>query len=265
MSAIAESPALLADDDAPPYTVERAFASSPYVFICDHAGQQIPRRLGDLGVSADDLQRHIAWDIGAAAVARQLGDALDAFVICQTYSRLVIDCNRPLDSPGSIVARSEATDIPGNSQVTARQASERANAIFTPYHARIAAELDHRVAAARPALLVAVHSFTPVYHGVRRPWHIGMLYGRDRRMAARLLDCIRADGRWIAGDNEPYAVTATTDYAIPVHGEGRNLPHIGIELRQDLVAHAQGQREWSARLAGWLRRIAPEFVAASGV
>lgn len=251
---------LLAADEPAPYTVEHAHGASPYLLICDHAGRRIPRRLGDLGVGAADMDRHIAWDIGAGAVASHLGAALDAVVIRQVYSRLVIDCNRPLAAPGSIVRRSENTDIPGNAAVSPEEAALRARDIFLPYHERIASELDRRAAAGRPALLVAVHSFTPVYHGVARPWHIGMLYGRDRRLAARLLDCIRAEQCWTAGDNEPYAVSATTDYAIPVHGERRGLPHIGIELRQDLVADDRGQREWAERLAGWLRRIEAEFV-----
>ena len=255
----AGSASLLAADEPAAFALEREHGTSPFLLICDHASRRIPRALGDLGVSESELQRHVAWDIGAAGVAARLAATLDAFAILQNYSRLVIDCNRPLDAPGSIVARSEATDIPGNANIDAADASARAREIFVPYHARIAEELDRRAAQGRPTILISVHSFTPVYHGVARPWQIGMLYGRDARVAQRLLSIIRAEGRWTAGDNEPYAVTATTDYAIPVHCETRGIAHVGLEIRQDLIVHAVGQDEWATRIGGWLNAIAPDF------
>jgi len=135
----------------------------------------------------------------------------------------------------------------------------RAREIFLPYHARIAAELDRRAAQGRQTTLISVHSFTPVYHGVARPWQIGMLYGRDARVAHRLLGIIRAEGGWNVGDNEPYAVTAATDYAIPVHCETRGIAHVGLEIRQDLIARDAGQDEWATRIAAWLKAIAPDF------
>ena len=256
----ADSARLLAPDEPPAFAIDREHGGSPFLLICDHASRYIPRKLGDLGVPESELRRHVAWDIGAAGVARRLAAALDAFVILQNYSRLVVDCNRPLDSPGSIVARSEATDIPGNAGVDAEAAAARAREIFEPYHSRIGAELDRRAAQGRPAILVSVHSFTPVYHSVARPWHVGMLYGRDARVAHRLLEIIRAEGRWNVGDNEPYAVTATTDYAIPVHCEKRGIAHVGLEIRQDLIEQAPGQAEWATRIAAWLEAIAPHFM-----
>ena len=255
----ADNAILLAVDEPPAFTLEREHGSSPFLLICDHASRRIPRALGDLGVSEVDLQRHVAWDIGAARVAVRLANSLDAVAILQNYSRLVIDCNRPLDAPGSIVARSESTEIPGNTNIDSTAAAARAREIFLPYHARIAAELDRRAADGRPAILISVHSFTPVYHAVARPWQIGMLYGRDARVAQRLLAIIRGEGRWNVGDNEPYAVTATTDYAIPVHCETRGIAHVGLEIRQDLIASDDGQAEWAARIARWLNAIAPGF------
>jgi predicted N-formylglutamate amidohydrolase len=250
---------LLAPDEPPAFALDREHGGSPFLLICDHASRRIPRVLGDLGVPESELQRHVAWDIGAAGVASHLAATLDAFLILQNYSRLVIDCNRPLDSAGSIVARSEATDIPGNAHIGVAARAARAREIFEPYHARIGAELDRRAAQGRPTILISVHSFTPVYHSVARPWHVGMLYGRDARVAQRLLAIIRAEGRWCVGDNEPYAVTATTDYAIPVHCETRGIAHVGLEIRQDLIEQMDGQAEWAARIAGWLTRIAPDF------
>ena len=255
----ADSARLLAADEPGAFALEREHGGSPFLLICDHASRRIPRALGDLGVSEADLQRHVAWDIGAACVAVRLAATLDAFAIMQNYSRLVIDCNRPLNAPGSIVARSEATEIPGNANIDAASAAARARDIFLPYHARIAAELEQRAAQGRQTILISVHSFTPVYHAVARPWQIGMLYGRDARVAQRLLAIIRAEGRWNAGDNEPYAVTATTDYAIPVHCETRGIAHVGLEIRQDLIAEADGQAEWATRIGGWLKAIEPDF------
>ena len=246
---------LLAADEPAPFTIENANGSSPFLLICDHAGRRIPRALGDLGVSAGDRERHIAWDIGAASVGSHLSTILEAFFIRQTYSRLVIDCNRPLSAPGSIVTRSETTDIQGNVDLPESARRARAHEIFQPYHDRIAEELNRRELENKPTILISVHSFTPSYLGITRPWHIGMLYGNDARVAKLLLTRIREEGEWNVGDNQPYAVTVTTDYAIPVHGEARGLLNVGLEIRQDLIKDAAGQREWAERIAAWLRAI----------
>jgi predicted N-formylglutamate amidohydrolase len=249
-----EQPRLLDDDEPPPFTVERERGTSPFVLICDHAGRRIPRKLGTLGVAESELERHIAWDIGARGTASRMAEILDAVLIAQTYSRLVIDCNRPPGAPTSITPRSERTDIPGNQDLSPEDASARATEIFAPYHARITAELDRRRALAEPTVLISMHSFTPVFHDVARPWHVGMLYNRDVRLAHVLLALIRAEGEFVVGDNEPYSVSDGTDYAIPMHGEKRGLPHVEIEVRQDLIADEAGQRAWAARLASWLSR-----------
>jgi predicted N-formylglutamate amidohydrolase len=251
---------LLGAHEPPAFTLERGDGTSRFVLICDHASRRLPAALGDLGVSAADLERHVAWDIGALALAQALSRHLDAPLIAQNWSRLVIDCNRPPGVPASIPLRSEQVDIPGNRDLPAQDADLRVQEIFAPYHARITEELDRRAQAGVPTLLVSVHSFTPVYAGFVRPWHIGLLYGRDARMASALLTTMRAARRWVVGDNEPYAVSDTTDYAIPVHGERRSLPHIGLEVRQDLTATADGQAEWAERIAGWLAEL-PDFAA----
>jgi predicted N-formylglutamate amidohydrolase len=244
---------VLADDEPAPFRVENADGASPFVVICDHAGRRIPRSLGTLGLPAGELERHIAWDIGALGVASHLSALLDATLIAQTYSRLVIDCNRPLDAPTSIAICSERTDIPGNRSLRPEEAQARADEIFLPYHERIAAELDRRQAFGQAVVLVSMHSFTPVYMDAARPWQIGMLYHRDARLARAMLARIRSEGVWTAGDNEPYSVSDGSDYAIPVHAERRGIAHVEIEVRQDLVTDAHGQREWAERIAGWLR------------
>ncbi|MHB8381444.1 MAG: N-formylglutamate amidohydrolase [Candidatus Binataceae bacterium] len=248
---------LLAPDEPPAYQTFRERGSSAYLLTCDHAGNLLPRSLGNLGLRTADLQRHIAWDLGAAALATWLAESLDAFLIVQTYSRLVIDCNRPLNSPTSIAPISELTPIPGNSQVTTADADTRRREIFEPYHNRISAELDGRKAAARPTILVAVHSFTPVFKGESRPWHVGVLYNRDARLARILLAHFHAEDGLVVGDNQPYSVNDESDYAIPVYGERRSIPHVELEIRQDLLSDESGQAAWAARLARALVQAEP--------
>ncbi len=246
---------LLEDDEVPPVLEENAGSRSPFVFTCDHYGRLIPRALGDLGVHADELERHIAWDIGIAGVATWLAREMDVHLIAQRYSRLVIDCNRPFDSPGSIPLISEATEIPGNGGLNHEQVTARRQAVFAPYHARIAQALDARKTQGLPTILVSLHSFTPIYAGIARPWHIGTLYNRDDRLPHLLRDLLRHEGDLVVGDNEPYAVSDATDYTIPVHGERRGLMNTGIEIRQDLIGDQSGQHQWAERLARLLREI----------
>jgi predicted N-formylglutamate amidohydrolase len=246
---------LLSAGDPPPFTLERSDARSPYVLVADHAGCVLPQALLDLGVPEVERLRHIGWDIGVAGVARRLSERLDAFLILQTYSRLVIDCNRAPGSPQSILER---TEIPGNARVSALDAAARAAEIFHPYHDRITAELDARAAASRPTVLVLLHSFTPVYLDVARSLHAGVLYDRDARVGRALLSLLRAEPGLEVGDNQPYAASATTDYTLTTHGEQRGLPYVEIELRQDLIGDATGQALWAERLA----RLLPQACAA---
>ena len=246
---------LLDADEVPPVVEENAGSRSPFFFTCDHYGRLVPRALGDLGVPASEMERHIAWDIGIAGVATLLAKEMGVHLIAQRYSRLVIDCNRPFESPGSIPLISEATEIPGNGGLDAAQVSARQQAIFAPYHGRIAQALDARKAQGLPTILVSLHSFTPVYAGIARPWHIGTLYHRDDRLPHLLRDKLRLEGDLVVGDNEPYAVSDATDYTIPVHGEQRGLMNTGIEIRQDLIGDSSGQQQWAERLARLLREI----------
>ena len=240
---------MLAPDEPGPVSTYISQGKSSFLLAVDHAGNLIPRALGRLGLTETDCKRHIAWDIGIAGLARLLAAQLKANLIEQNYSRLVIDCNRPLDADGSIAKISEDTAIPGNSHVSNRERKARTREIFKPYHAQIAAELDRRQSASLPTALVSLHSFTPVFKGVSRPWHAGVLYNRDPRLARPLLALLNADGDFLVGDNVPYVVSDATDYTIPVHGERRGLPHALVEIRQDLIEHESGQREWALRLA----------------
>ena len=243
-----EAPLLDADEPSPVRLV-RPDGRSDFLLTADHAGRAIPRGLGTLGLPEGERQRHIAWDIGIAGVTERLSQALDAAAVLQAYSRLVIDCNRQPEWDSAVPAISELTPIPGNRGISAAAREARRRAIFEPYHSRIAALLDARAAAGRRTVLVAMHSFTPVFKGERRSVEIGVLYRRDRRLAAALLDLLREARDLHVGDNVPYAITDASDYTVPVHGEERGLVHVEIEIRQDLIADEAGQAAWAGRLA----------------
>lgn len=240
---------LLSGDDPAPFAVENEAAASDFVLVCDHSGRRIPQRLGRLGLSEQELATHIAWDIGIADTARLLSARLDALLITQTYSRLVIDANRPLESPQSIITLSEATPVPGNVALGDAEREQRAREIFHPYHDRIRAALDQREREGRAAILIAMHSFTPVFLDRARAWHAGVLYNRDPRFARMLLAELRRDPRLVVGENEPYAASDATDYTIVVHGEKRGLAQAEVELRQDLLVAEDTRREWAERVA----------------
>lgn len=244
---------ILAEDEPSPVRVLRPDGTADLFLTADHAGRAIPRALGRLGVPDSELDRHIAWDIGIAGVTERLSAALDATAVLQTYSRLVIDCNRDPSVPSAMPEISETTPIPGNVGLSAADRAARVAAIFTPYHDRIATLLDARAAAGRRTVLVAMHSFTPVFKGESRAMQIGVLYNRDTRLAAALLELLRAEGDLVVGDNAPYAITDTSDYGVPVHGEHRGLMHVEIEIRQDLIADEAGQTAWADRFARLMR------------
>ena len=229
---------------------------SPFLITCDHAGNRFPERLGDLGVSTIERQRHIAWDIGALGVAQRLATALDAMLIFQPYSRLVIDANRDPARADSIPLRSEATDIPGNKGLTPKAREQRRLEIFEPYHAAIRAELERRAVHGEPTIYVSVHSFTPVYLGASRPWHAGILWRSDRHFAQRMLEGLRRDPALQVGDNEPYSLQSDVDFSVPEHADTRGLSNVLLEIRQDEITSEQQQAAWAARLIPLLREAA---------
>lgn len=252
---------LLGEDEVDPVHEVNLDGKSPFLLVSDHYGRILPRALGNLGVAESELVRHIAWDIGIAGVAERLARMLDAHLIAQRYSRLVIDCNRSPGVASSVPVISEATAIPRNEAISEAERAARRREIFDPYHHRIDAAIDRRLHDKQPTVLVSLHSFTPVYAGVARPWHIGALYNRDTVLPQLLLKHLRAEGDLVVGDNEPYAVSDLSDYTIPVHGEARGLVNTGIEIRQDLIADQSGQQQWAERLARILAEIAVELRA----
>jgi predicted N-formylglutamate amidohydrolase len=209
-----------------------------------------------LGLPQAELDRHIGIDIGILGVGSALSEMLDATLIHQPYSRLVIDCNRHPERPDAMPAVSDGTRVPGNLGLTAPSRAARVAAIFTPYHRRIAAEIGRRLAQGRAPMLVALHSFTPHHgdHPAPRPWHIGVSWLRDERLARPLIAALGEDRDVVVGANVPYGISDSIDYAIPVHAEARGLVHVEVEIRQDLIADAAGQGAWADRLARALGR-----------
>jgi predicted N-formylglutamate amidohydrolase len=245
--------------DAPaPVTLVNGEGRSPILLLCEHASNHIPPGYARLGLAEAELQRHIAYDIGAAELARRLAARLDAPLLLAGYSRLLIDLNRPLQAPSSIPEISEATVIPGNRGIDAAERARRQEAWFAPFHDRVAGLLDARAAAGRRSVVIGVHSFTPVYLGQRRPWHAGILYGAARAFGGALVRGLAAEPGLVIGDNEPYRIEAAMDYTVPVHGDARGLDAVLLEVRQDLLVDAAGWEDWADRLARVLREaVAP--------
>jgi predicted N-formylglutamate amidohydrolase len=252
---------LLEVDEPSPVVVTREHAASRFVVVCEHAGRVIPRSLGDLGLPERERSRHIAWDIGALALAQALAERLDAILFSQVYSRLVCDCNRQPSARDFIPEISEMTGIPGNIGLDAAARTARERALFRPFHDRIAAEMDRRMAAGERPILVTVHSFTPIFKGVSRPWQAAVLYNRDRVFAPRIAELLRADPTLRVGVNEPYFMSDETDYTVPVHGERRGLPCVEFEVRNDLLSTAEEAALWADRLADSTLRAAQRLGA----
>ena len=252
---------LLAPDEPAPVLAFRCDGKSDFVITVDHASARIPRSLRSLGLSDTDLDRHIAWDIGALAVAESVSAALDAPLVAQNYSRLVIDCNRRPGEPAAIPAISECTPIPGNLHLRAAQVSARRREIWEPYHEHLRVLLDERAVAGKRTILIFQHSMTDVFMGVRREMQAAVICGQDRRFAERLLEALRSQPGLIVGDNEPYSGKDQISYSMPHHAESRGLPHAEVEIRQDLIQRPEGVAEWAERMRIALSAAAEAFFA----
>jgi len=246
---------LLGPDDPAPVSVVNPNGSAPLLLICDHASNAVPAALRGLGLVERDLHRHIAWDIGAAEVTRLLAAALDAPAVLAGYSRLVIDTNRRLDHPESIVKESDGTLVPGNAELSPEDIRARTDACFWPYHRRIGSGLAGFALRGKRPAVIAIHSYTPVLGGVARPWHIGVLWGEDGRIATPLIAALGAEKSLVVGDNEPYSGRLHYGYSMEVHAGETGLPHVLVEMREDLVATAEDQQRTASILVAALAPI----------
>ena len=247
---------LLGPNDPPPFDLINPDGQAKVLLACDHASNTIPASLGGLGLAAYRLRQHIAYDIGSRDLTCRLSEMLDAPAVMATYSRLVVDLNRSLTDPGLIPEVSDGIPIPGNQGLTDRERNGRIHHLFTPYRKAIDGFLHefhrHKIAPA----LIAIHSFTPRMDGFSRPWQIGILWDKDPRIAVPLMDKLRARREALeVGDNEPYSGKHPADYTIDHHAESRGIPHVSIEVRQDLVGDEDGIEHWANVLYEALRDI----------
>jgi len=248
---------LLGSSDPEPFEVVNASGAADFLLVCEHAGRLIPAALGDLGVAPAEMDRHIATDLGSEGLARRMSARLDAPLVLQRYSRLVIDCNRPLEAADCIPEVSDGTAIPANVRLSEAERLRRYEEIHRPFHDAVGTILNARDQGGRRTILVAVHSFTPRLAGIDRPWLLGLLHNRDDSFARCLMQVIAAEHPNIVADhNQPYTVDDLSDYTIPVHGEARRLPHVLLEIRNDQIRVEPGLERWAALLAGALQRAA---------
>lgn len=247
MHACTESPELGLYRE-PAYNLSREHAEHPVILVCEHASAHIPAPLEQLGLDARAAEEHIAWDIGALALAQHLSQTLDATLISANYSRLLIDLNRPLQAPDSIPERSEIYEVPGNRQLDEATRRHRQDCLFTPFHQRLAALIDARLAAGRPVRIIGVHSFTALYFGQLRSLEVGVLHGRAEAYATRMVAALAAQGLHAAA-NQPYEINELEDMTVPVHGDNRGIDAALIEVRNDLLRTADAVRSWSEVLA----------------
>ncbi|WP_192259034.1 N-formylglutamate amidohydrolase [Mesorhizobium caraganae] len=254
-------PASLASSDT--VGVTNPGGSSPFVLTCDHASNFMPAKFGTLGLPAEDLFRHIAWDPGALPVARRMAEALDATLIETRISRLIVDCNRPLDAPDLVPPVSETTIIPGNAGLSDTQRAERIALSWRPFHDTIAKIIDDRLARGQETRLVSVHSFTPVYKGKNRPWHIGIIHDDDRRLASPLIAALQRLAGVTVGVNEPYSPADRVYFTLERHARSRGLACAMIEIRNDEISGETGQRKWADLLTGIFSNLEPEAAKGS--
>lgn len=243
---------LIGPQDPPPWSVYNDAGKAPFLLVCDHASRAMPAAMQRLGLAPWVFDRHVASDIGAADLTCALADHFDAPAVLAGYSRLLIDLNRQLHHPGAIPRVSDGIAIPGNLEVDDAQRQERIQSFFLPYHEAIEARLQRFLDAGQVPALLSIHTCTPVFDRVVRKWHLGVMWDLDARIARPMLDRLQAMDGVCAGDNEPYSGRHVNDYTIDHHAERLGLPCVGVEVRQDLVAHPEGVRHWAGVLAAAL-------------
>jgi predicted N-formylglutamate amidohydrolase len=251
----AAAPELLLPTDPAPFRVFNAEGAAPILVVCDHASNAVPARLQGLGLLERDLHRHIAYDIGAAEVAERIAERLDAPAVLGGYSRLVVDYNRQLDHPTSIVQVSDGVEIPGNANLDAGSARQRAKACFWPYHKRVQSFLEGFKSGGVVPVMVSMHSFTRVLAGDVRPWQIGVMWDEDDRIARTLIETLKGLGTYVIGENEPYSGKEKWGYSIEHHAEPEGLPNVLVEVREDLISDPDAARDMGDLLVDALAPI----------
>lgn len=252
----------LGEKEPPPYTVLNRDSARPLILVCDHASRRIPACLGDMGLDPLTRRCHLAWDIGAGALTRELAARLGATTVLAGYSRLVMDCNRELTDPSAFLEFGDGVAIPGNIGITDQEKADRAQALFWPYHHAIETEVARLSKNGVKPLMLAIHSFTPVLDGVSRRWQMGVLWDVDSRVSSIMISKLRQAG-YEVGDNQPYSGRAPQDFTIDHHAEGGGLPHVGLEIRQDQILKPSGVKKVADVLAPVITEITETVVSAN--
>lgn len=252
---IAATQCLLSKDDPPPVEYVNQNSDHPLLLICEHAGQAVPQKLSDLGLTTDQLNSHIGWDVGAGAVTRVMAQALGAPAVIQRYSRLVIDCNRPPDAPDAMPRISDGVRIPGNMGLDPTARSTRTHEIFEPFHAAVTNCIKRHPR----RIVLSIHSFTPSMNGIFRPWDVGFLFRKDKETSFHLSHFVSEFQRDLTiGMNQPYQIDDASDWFVPHHGEAHGVPHSLIEIRNDHIRDAGGQAIWAETLVAATKRYLQE-------
>ena len=247
--------ALLGSRDPFPFRVLNAQSRAHALIVGDHAGRAVPESLNSLGIAPDVFELHVAWDIGSSMVAATVADRLDAIAVLANYSRLVVDLNRRLEDPTAFADVSDGIVIPGNVGLSDEQRGQRVKAIYWPYHDAIAQHLAAARARGQAPALISIHSCTPVLDRVARPWHFGVMWNRDARIAQPLIARLRSVPGLCIGDNQPYSGRHSQSFTLNHHAEAAGLPHVGIEVRQDLASDDAGARRCGELLADALAPV----------
>lgn len=244
-----DNASLLAPGEPAPFEVVAADPRHPALLVCDHASARIPARLGTLGLPPAKLADHIALDIGAGALTRALEQRLQVPAVLTGYSRLVIDCNRRLEDPTAFPEWSDGVQVPGNAGLGSGERELRAETLYWPYHHAVRDQLARLEDLASAPALIAIHSFTPTMDGAARPWEIGILWDKDPRIPVPLMTRLREVPELKVGDNQPYSGKHPADFTVDHHAEAEGLPHVSIEVRQDLITTDEGVDRWADLLA----------------
>lgn len=248
----------LAADETAPFIIRNPEASEPVVLVCDHASRRIPAVLGNMGLDPAALRCHLALDIGAGALTEAIAEKLGATAVLCQYSRLVVDCNRQLMDPGAFLEYGDGVVVPGNRGLRQSDKDARANAIYWPYHNAIESQITRFRSRGITPLIVSIHSFTPVMNGESRTWEMGILWDTDPVSAHAFISGLR-DAGYLVGDNEPYSGKAPQDFTIDHHAQSSGLPHVGIEIRQDLVLHDDGVARIADVMAPVIGSVTPQL------
>ena len=238
-----------------PYKIFKSNGTNRVIILCDHASNYIPPKYKNLGLENNQIQKHIGWDIGAANVAKKISKSLDATLIMSGYSRLLIDCNRPFGVPEAFIKKSENTIIPGNFNLTKKEKTYRAKKYCIPYRNKIENIIKFRMKKNIIPIIVSIHSFTPVYNGKSRPWHLGLLFRKEKRVFSLLIKELQKDKSIKTGINQPYKCNLKGDFSIPYFAELKGLPCILLEIRQDLINSKSGVIKWSKKIFKLINKI----------